>query len=142
MPKIIKGLASRTPPVPSADPDAIAEWCRRQMPGIQPLVMELDEFIRGTVKRFDLAISRNHAFYGLPKLGWIVELAPYSVSVNVLFFGGADFPDPPPLGNTDKTRYIKLTALDDAERTQLRSWIKLAARTPGWQYPPPTSSAK
>ncbi|MBV8980095.1 MAG: hypothetical protein JO086_04275 [Acidimicrobiia bacterium] len=132
MPKTIKGLAGRTPPVPSADPDAIAEWCRRQMPDLQPLVMQLDELIRGTVQHLDLALQRNRAFYGLPNVGWIIELAPYAVSVNVLFFGGADFPSPPPLGTTDRTRYIKLTGLDDEQRLQLRSWIKLAARTPGW----------
>ena len=132
MPKTIKGLAGRTPPVASADPDAIAEWCRRQMPALQPLVMQLDELIRGTVRRLEFAIRRNHAFYGLANFGWIIELAPYAVSVNVLFLGGADFPSPPPLGTTDRTRYIKLTGLDDAQRSQLRSWIKLAARTPGW----------
>lgn len=132
MPKTIKGLAGKTPPVASANPDKIAEWCRRQMPGLQPLVMQLDELIQGTTRGLDLAIRRNHAFYGLPNLGWIIELAPYAVSVNVLFLGGADFPNPPPLGTTDRTRYIKLNALDDAQRSQLRSWIKLAARTPGW----------
>jgi hypothetical protein len=133
MPKVIKGLAGRTPPVASADPDMIAEWCRRQMPDLQPLVMQLDELIRGTVRGFEYAIRRNHVFYGLPKVGWIIELAPYAVSVNVLFLGGADFPSPPPLGTTDRTRYIKLTELDDAQRSQLRKWIKLAARTPGWK---------
>ncbi len=133
MPKAVKGLAGRTPPVASADPEVIAAWCRRQMPDLQPLVIQIDELIRGTVRGLEYAIRANRAFYGLPKFGWIIELAPYAVSVNVLFLGGADLPDPPPLGTTDRTRYIKLTALNDAQRSQLRSWIKLAARTPGWR---------
>src|SRR4051794_30142040 len=103
MPKEIKGLAGRRPPAASADPDAIAVWSRRQMPNLQPLVIELDELIRGTVRGLVYAINRNHALYGLPKLGWIIELAPYAVSVNVLFLGGADLASPPPLGTTDRT---------------------------------------
>ena len=68
---------------------------------------------------------------GLPDLGWIIELAAYHVSVNVLFLGGADFDDPPPLGNVDRTRYIKLTDIDEVPT--LQGWIEEAARTPGWQ---------
>ena len=132
MPKAIKGLAGRIPPVASTDPDAIAQWCGRQMPRIQPLVSQLDDLIRSTVLSLQYAIWRNHAFYGLPKLGWIIEVAPYAVSVNVLFLGGADFATPPPLGTTDRTRYIKVTELDDQRRSELTNWIKLAARTPGW----------
>ncbi len=46
----------------------------------------------------------KRAFYGRPNPGWIFELAAYDVSVNVVFFGGADFDSPPPLGNTDRSR--------------------------------------
>jgi hypothetical protein len=95
--------------------------------------MQIDELIRGTVPGLDFAIRRNHLLYGAAKLGWIIELAPYAVSVNVLFLGGADFPNAPPLGTTDRTRYIKLTDLRDSQRSELRDWIRLATRTPGWR---------
>ena len=36
---------------------------------------------------------------------------PDDVSVNVLFFGGADFDPPPKLGSADRTRYVKVTSL-------------------------------
>jgi hypothetical protein len=36
------------------------------------------------------AVKWKRAFYGLPGLGWIIEIAPYDVSVNVFFLGGAD----------------------------------------------------
>jgi hypothetical protein len=36
--------------------------------------------------------------------GWIIELAAYDVSVNVVFLGGADFYSPPPLGTTGRNR--------------------------------------
>jgi hypothetical protein len=71
-------------------------------------------------------------YYGLPELGWIIELAAYDVSVNVVFLGGADFDSPPPLGTTDRTRYIKVTTLEEARRPELHKWIEEASRTPGW----------
>jgi hypothetical protein len=39
----------------------------------------------------------------------------YDVSVNVAFFGGADFNPPPPLGTVDRSRYIKVTILEDVQ---------------------------
>jgi hypothetical protein len=50
----------------------------------------------------DYAVKYKRAFYGLPELGWIIEIAPYDVSVNVVFLGGADFDPPPPLGTTNR----------------------------------------
>ena len=58
--------------------------------------------------------------------------AAYDVSVNVVFLAGADFDSPPPLGTTDRTRYIKVTTLDEAQRPELHKWIEEASRTPGW----------
>jgi hypothetical protein len=52
--------------------------------------------------------------------------------VNVVFLGGADFDSPPPLGTTDRTRYIKVTTLEEAQRPELHKWIEEASRTPGW----------
>ena len=55
----------------------------------------------------------------------------YDVSVNVVFFGGADF-DPPPLGTTDRARYFKVKTLEEAQEPELRNWIEQAERVPGW----------
>jgi len=55
-------------------------------------------------------VKYKRAFYGLPEHGWIIELAPYDVSVNVLFLGGADLDPPPPFGTTGRTRYVKVTS--------------------------------
>jgi hypothetical protein len=79
------------------------------------------------------AVKYKRAFYGLPELGWIIEIAPYDVSVNVLFFSGADFTPPPPLGTTGRTRYVKVTTLEEGQRPELHEWIEQAARTPGWK---------
>lgn len=133
MPKAIKGLAGRKPPEPAASHSDIDDWCRRLMPDLQPLVTQLDESIRATVPSLAYAVKWKRAYYGLPELGWIIELAAYDVSVNVVFLGGADFEPPPPLGTTDRTRYIKVTNLEEAQRPELRRWFAQAGRTPGWR---------
>lgn len=133
MPKAIKGNASRKPPVPTADHSDIDDWLRRLMPGLQPIVARLDELILTVISDLDYAVKWKRAFYGLPEVGWIIELAAYDVSVNVVFYGGADLDPPPPLGTTDRTRYVKVTSLDDADAPQLRKWIEQAARTAGWK---------
>jgi hypothetical protein len=63
---------------------------------------------------------------------WIIEMAAYDVSVNIVFLGGADFTSPPPLGTTDRTRYVKVSSLEEAQRPELHKWIEQAGRTPGW----------
>ena len=56
----------------------------------------------------------------------------YDVSVTVVFLGGADFEPPPPLGTTDRTRFIKVASLEEAERSELQRWIEQAGHMPGW----------
>jgi hypothetical protein len=132
MPKTIKGNAGRKPPEPSEAHSDIDEWFGRLMPGLLPIVTELDTSIRATVPGLHYAVKYKRAFYGLPDLGWIIEIAPYDVSVNIVFFGGADFDPPPPLGTADRTRYVKLTTLNEVQGPELRAWVAQAGRTPGW----------
>lgn len=133
MPKDIKGNAGRKPPHPSATPDDIKEWIHVQMPALQPILELLDASIQSRVPGLQYAMHRKRPYYGLPDLGWIIEVAAYDVSVNVVFLGGADFECPPPLGTTDRTRYVKVASLDDVRRPQLQDWIDAASRTPGWR---------
>ncbi|HEV3268960.1 MAG TPA: DUF1801 domain-containing protein [Acidimicrobiales bacterium] len=132
MPKVIKGNAGRTPPEPSPDHDVIDDWCRRQMPDLQNVVRSLDEAIRATLSELHYAVKWKRAYYGLPAFGWIIEMAAYDVSVNVVFLGGADLDPPPPLGTTGRTRYLKVTTVAEAERPDLHHWIEQAGRTAGW----------
>jgi hypothetical protein len=133
MPKAIKGNASRKPPEPSANHSDIDHWLLRQMPHLQPIVRRLDESIRVTIPGLHYAVKWKRPYYGLPELGWIIELAAYDVSVNVVFLGGADFDSPPPLGTADRSRYIKLTTMEETQRPELRKWIEEASRTQGWR---------
>jgi hypothetical protein len=103
------------------------------MPDLQPIVASLDEQIREGISGLQYAVKWKRPFYGLPDLGWIIELAAYDVSVNVVFFGGADLDPPPPLGDTDRSRYVKVRTLEEAQAPEMATWIEQAARVPGWK---------
>lgn len=124
---------TRKPPVPSDGHGEIAEWIGSVMPALQPIVRHVDELIRDTISDPQYALKWKKAYFGLPDRGWIIEMVAYDVSVNVVFLGGADFEDSPPLGDCDRSRYVKLTSLEDAQRPEMRSWIEQAATVDGWR---------
>ena len=124
---------TRRPPEPSDSHAEIADWIRRVMPDLHPIVERLDASIRKAIPGLQYAVKWKKAYYGLPEHGWIIELVAYDVSVNVVFHGGADFDPPPPLGTTGRTRYVKLKSLEDAQAPELAGWIEQAARVPGWK---------
>jgi len=103
------------------------------MPDLNPIVKSLDEQIRERVSGLQYAVKWKRPFYGLPDLGWIIEIAAYDVSVNVVFFGGADFDSPPPLGDTDRSRYVKVRTLEEAQAAEMTAWIEQASGIPGWK---------
>jgi hypothetical protein len=121
------------PPVPADSHADIENWVRRVMPDLHPIVTGLDELIRETIPGLHYAVKWKKAYYGLPDLGWIIEIVAYDVSVNIVFFGGAAFDPPPPLGTTERTRYVKVKTLEEAEGPEIHRWIEQAGRVPGWQ---------
>jgi hypothetical protein len=127
-----KPNTTRKPPEPTDTHADIDDWMRRVMPDLHPIVEALDASIRETIPDLRYAVKWKKAYYGLPEHGWIIEMVAYDVSVNVVFLGGADFDAPPPLGDTDRSRYVKVKTLDDARTPEMRSWIEQAARVPGW----------
>jgi hypothetical protein len=103
------------------------------MPRLQPIVRGLDELIRKTIPSLQYAVKWKKAYYGLPEHGWLIEMVAYDVSVNVVFFGGADFDPPPPLGDTDRSRYVKLTTVEEAQTPMMQTWIEQAGTVRGWE---------
>jgi hypothetical protein len=128
-----KPSTARKPPVPSDSHTDIEDWTRRVMPDLQPVVTRLDELICETVPGLHYAVKWKKAYYGLPELGWIIEMVAYDISVNVVFFGGAAFDPPPPLGTTERTRYVKVKTLEEAQGAEMHTWIEQAGRVPGWK---------
>ena len=133
MEKPRKPITARKTPVPSESHADIEDWIRRVMPDLHPIVERLDGSIRETIPGLRYAVKWKKAYYGLPELGWIIEMVAYDVSVNVVFFGGAEFDPPPPLGSTDRTRFVKVKTLEEAQRPEMRTWVEQAGRVPGWR---------
>jgi hypothetical protein len=86
----------------------------------------------GDDPRPSIRIKWKKAYYGVPERGWIIEIVAYDVPVNVVFFGGAEFDLPPPLGTTGRERYVKVTTLEEANGPEMHKWVEQAARVPGW----------
>jgi hypothetical protein len=133
MEKRRKSTTARRPPVPSEGHAEIEDWIRRVMPDLHPIVAWLDETIRETIPGAQFAVKWKKVYYGLPELGWVIEMVAYDVSVNVVFFGGEDFDPPPPLGDTDRSRYVKVKSLEEAQTPEMRAWIQQAGGVPGWR---------
>ena len=132
MPKTPKPDSARKPPVPSESHADIDDWIRRVMPDLHPIIKRLDELIRKTIPGLQFAVKWKKAYYGLPELGWIIEMVAYDVSVNVVFLGGADFDSQPPLGTTGRSRYVKVKTVEEAQAPEMHKWIEQAPRQPGW----------
>jgi hypothetical protein len=134
MAKERKPNTARKPPVPSDSHAEIEDWIDVSvMPRLHPIVQRLDELIRGTIPGLQYAIKWKKAYYGLPELGWMIEMVAHDVSVNVVFFGGAEFDPPPPLGTTDRSRYVKVQTLEEAKGPEMHKWIEQSGRVPGWK---------
>jgi hypothetical protein len=127
--------STRKPPEPAKGHGEIEHWISRMGPDLQPIVASLDEQIREGIPGLQFAFKWKRPFYGLPDLGWVIELAVYSISVNVAFPGGADFDSPPPLGEAGRGRYVKIRTLEEAEAPEMATWIEQAAQVPGWTGP-------
>ena len=121
---------TRKPPEPSEDHAPIAAWIKSAMPDLQPILAYLDGQIRKALPGASYALKWKKAYYGLPDKGWVIELVAYDVSVNIVFFAGAKFDPPPPLG--EGSRYVKLRSLDEAKAPEVAEWIRQAGNHVGW----------
>ena len=133
MKKERKTNTTRKPPRPVNDHTIIEEWMARVMPELNPIVKEIDELICKKIPDLQYAIKWGKVYYGLPELGWIIEMVSYNVSVNIVFHGGAGFDSPPPLGSDGRARYIKFKNLDEVKSPEFKKWIEQASSVPGWR---------
>ena len=134
MKKQRKPLSTKKPPVPSDDHKIIEDWMtNRIMPSIQPIVMKIDSLINESIPNLQYAIKWGNAYYGSKELGWVIEVAAYDVSVNIVFLSGAKFHDQPPLGDGDQSRYVKLKVVDEVNQPEIKKWIQQAGRLSGWK---------
>ena len=128
-----KPSSTRKPPTASESHADIEDWIRRVMPDLHPIVESLDRTIRDVIPGLQYAVKWKKAYYGLPDPGWLIEMVSYDVSVNLVFFAGAEFEPPPPLGTTGRSRYVKIRTLEEAQAPEVRKWIEQAGDKAGWK---------
>ncbi|GIX03404.1 MAG: hypothetical protein KatS3mg113_0410 [Planctomycetaceae bacterium] len=121
------------PPQPARDPADWDAWIEQVVAWVQPIVRYADALIRREIPDVYYGIKWAQAHYGTPAQGWIIELAAYRVSVNLVFYSGADFKPPPPLGTKGRSRYVKVHSLAEVQSPQIADWIRQAAQITGWK---------
>ena len=134
MEKQRKPLSTKKPPIPSNEHKVIEDWmASRIMPRIQPIIKKIDSLIHDSIPNLQYAIKWGNAYYGTNELGWLIEVASYDVSANIVFLNGAAFDPQPPLGTGGETRYIKLKTIDELNDQPVIDFIKQAATLDGWK---------
>jgi hypothetical protein len=129
--KIVKGHTARRALQDRVEREQVDAWIESLMPRVRPIAHVLDDVIRELLPEAYFTIARRRVVYGLEEYGWVIELAPYAISANVVFFAGADFKPAPELGSGTE-RYVKVTSVEAATEPDLLDWIAQAGRTPGW----------
>lgn len=134
MKKERKPLSTKKPPIPLNDHKVIKDWMtNRIMPGIKPMIEEIDSLIHNSISNLNYAIKWGNAYYGTNELGWLIEVAAYDVSANIVFLNGAAFDPQPPLGTGGETRYIKLKTIDELNDQLVIDFIRQAVHHNGWK---------
>ena len=77
------------------------------------------------------AIRWNSPFYGFEGRGWFMSFHVFARYVKVTFFKGTSLRPPPPGGTSAEARWIDVHE-DDFDEKRLATWMKQAARLPGW----------
>lgn len=133
MEKQRKPLSTKKPPIPSNDYTLIENWMEnRIMPNIQPLIKKIDSLIHDSIPNLNYAIKWGNAYYGTDELGWLIEVAAYDVSVNIVFLNGAALNPQPPLGTGGDTRYFKLREVEEIEEKNIANFLQQAGGITGW----------
>lgn len=129
-----KSLSTKKPPIAINDHKIIKDWMdNRTMPGILPMIKKIDDLIGELIPNLHYAIKWGNAYYGTKDLGWLIEVAAYDVSVNIVFLNGAAFDPQPPMGTGEETRYVKLRTMNELEDQKLINFIMQAGRLNGWK---------
>jgi hypothetical protein len=105
---------------------------RRVMPDMHPIVERLDESIRETIPGLQYAVKWKNAYYGLPELGWIIEMAARRLHECRLLRRRGFRPSSAAWNH----RSEPLRQADDpeeAQRSEIYKWIEQAGGVPGWK---------
>ena len=105
--------------------DAMPEWKRK-------IGRDLDALIVKTVPKVQKAVKWNSPHYGIEGQGWFLSFHVFARYVKVTFLKGSSLkPMPPGESKHPDVRYLDIRE-DGFDEKQVASWIKQAAKLPGW----------
>ena len=127
-------LAGGNPRIAKADGDAPVQAYIAAMPGWKRDVgRRLDALVARTVPDVRKAVKWNSPFYGVEGQGWFLSFHCFTKYVKVTFFRGAALrPMPPGESKHQDVRYLDIREDDDIDEMLVSSWIRQAAKVPGW----------
>ena len=132
--KAVKLLSGDNPQIAKADGDAPVQAFIAAVPGWKRDVSRrLDILIAETIPGVRKAVKWNSPFYGVEGKGWFLSFHMFKNYVKVAFFRGASLKPVPPGSSKDKnTRYLDIREDDELDEKQFASWVRQAAKLPGW----------
>jgi hypothetical protein len=130
-----KLLAGGNPQIAKAEGDGPVQDYIAAMPGWKRDVgRRLDALITSAVPGVRKAVKWNSPFYGVDDRGWFLNFHCFTKYVKVAFFRGTALRPPPPgVSKHEDVRYLDIRENDTIDEQRLASWIRQAAKLPGWR---------
>ena len=131
--KSVKLLSGGNPQIAKGEGDAPVQAYIAAMPDWKRDVgRRLDATIARGVPKVQKAVKWNSPFYGIEGRGWFVSFHVFTHYVKVTFFRGTSLrPVPPGASKHPEVRYVDIRE-GELDEAQLASWVKQAAKLPGW----------
>ena len=126
-------LSGGNPQIPKGEGDAPVQAYIAAMPEWkQQIGRDLDALIVKTVPKVQKSVKWNSPHYGMEGNGWFLSFHVYARYVKVTFLKGTSLePKPPGESKHPDVRYLDIRE-DGFDEKQMASWIKQAAKLPGW----------
>ena len=128
-----KPAAKRAGTAGKAEGDAPVRAYIASLPSWQREIGErFDALVAKEVPAVKRAVKWSVPFYGLEGRGWFASFGAFSKHVKINFFKGTALKPVPPSGEGKDLRAIDLRSVAEFEAAPIASWVKQAAKLPGW----------
>lgn len=125
--------AKKPAQLPKSDGDAgVQAYFASMEPWQAALARRVDALVVKCVPRVRKAMRWRCPFYGVEGQGWFLAISAFQFHVKFDFFLGTSLEPVPPTGASGTVRYLDVRESDELDEKQMASWIRQAARIPGW----------
>lgn len=126
-------LSGDNPQIAKADGNAPVRAYIAAIPGWKrEVARRVDALIVRTVPDVRKAVKWNSPFYG-KNAGWFLSFHCFKSYVKLAFYRGASLkPVPPGTSKYPEIRYLDIHEDEPIDEKVLASWIRQAAKLPGW----------